>query len=217
MQARGLAMIRRIVVAAFALALGGCAIYDSNYRPASADGSYRGNYDGGFYAAPAGGYGDYYYDRPEVVVNEFYGGYGYPYTGFGYGFGYFPGRFGFGVGYDPWYYRPWYGYGDPYGWHRRWPHHHAVPTNTRVTAVGVGQMHGVQMQSVAAPGKDVGAAARGTDRIPRNPRRGDGDVRYQRDPIRSVAPTRERNFDGAPRAPRHESSGRPFRHDATQR
>ncbi len=115
-------MIRRIAMTALlALALVGCATYDSVNREAYRDGSYRGNYDGGYYSAPADGYGDYYYDRPEVVFSAYDAGYfGGPYAGFGFG-----SAWGSGFGYDPWFYHPWYGYRYPYYWHRPW-HHHAV-------------------------------------------------------------------------------------------
>ena len=80
-------MICRIaILAAFALAASGCATYDDAYN--------QGYRTGGTYYAAANGYGDYYYDRPEVVFNDYGpGGYG----GYGYGFGY-----------DPWFYNQWY-------------------------------------------------------------------------------------------------------------
>jgi hypothetical protein len=114
-------MIRRIfLTAAFAFVLGGCAT-DSVYH----DGSYGGHYDGGYYSAPADGYGDYYYDRPQVVVDGypdyFYG----PYAGYGFGYA------SWGFGYNPWFYRPWwvYGYHPWWGDHDHdgddwWRHHH---------------------------------------------------------------------------------------------
>ena len=60
------------------LAGSGCATYQAGY----ADGSYTGAYDGGFYASARSGYGDYYYDRPQVVYED-YGSY----SGFGFGYG----------------------------------------------------------------------------------------------------------------------------------
>ena len=124
-------MIRRIALTtAFVLALGGCATYDSANHAAYRDGGYGGNYDGGYYSAPADGYGDYYYDRPEVVV-DYGAGFGGPYASYGFGFGYAP----WGFGYDPWFYRPWWGDGDGDAddWHhhrpghRPGPNHHALP------------------------------------------------------------------------------------------
>jgi hypothetical protein len=120
-------MIRRIAIIA-TLALGGCASYQSAYDQGYRDGNYRGNYDGGYYAAAVDGSGDYYYDRPELVVNGYGGGYfygscadvGFGVAGpFGYGFGCGP-----GFGYDPWFFGAWYPY---HHWHRPWPGHPHPP------------------------------------------------------------------------------------------
>lgn len=132
-------MIRRLAIpAALALALGACATYDSGYSNRSgyysSDGYYRGsgyddgNYDAysgdGYYSPGSDGYGDYYYDRPQVIYNDsyssYYGGpyygngYGYGSYGFGYGLSYFPHN-GFGIGFGsgyyggyPYGYSPWY-------------------------------------------------------------------------------------------------------------
>jgi len=164
-------MIRRIAMtAAFALALGGCAT-DSAHR----DGSYGGNYDGGYYSAPSDGYGDYYYDRPEVVIDYGAGYFGGPYVGYGFGFG--P-PWAFGFGYNPWFYRPWWGDGDGDAddWHHRWhkpgPHHHADPVDL--------SRHNVQVQTSMAPRQQP-------DRLPPpNGRQGTG----QRDGGRHQQPTR---------------------------
>ncbi len=171
------------VVFVLAVALNGCATYDSGYRSVHADGNYRGNYDGGYYAAASEGSGDYYYDRPEVEFNDFYGGYGYPYAGFGYGVGYFPGQFGFGFGYSPWFYQPWYGYGYPrHHWHRR----HGESIYGGAAAVNMGENHQRwQMQPGARPANDYDRPARDANRE-----------------------SRERNFDRAsPHGPHHQPGG----------
>ncbi len=166
---RGIAMIRSTACAtliALSLAVTGCA----TTAPAGyADGSYAGPYDGGYYAAAHNGYGDYYYDRPEVVYDD----YGF-YPGFGFGFGYGYGPWGFG--YNPWYYRPgwgpWWGWG---GWHHH--HHHwdghAWP---HVAHAGAAPQR-MPVQARSAPG-----AARGERRSDpvRMPSRGGG----QKHPVR---------------------------------
>jgi hypothetical protein len=108
-------MIHRLAIpTTIALLLGACASYYS-----------------GYYAPGHAGYGDYYYDNPQIIVDEYCGGgpywggyydYGYPSYGFGYGLGYFPGdcfgsQFGYGPGFYGGYYPWWYG-----GYYRR--HHH---------------------------------------------------------------------------------------------
>jgi len=130
-------MIRRIAtIVLFALALGGCAT-DPAYR---GDGNYRGAYNDGYYSAPADGYGDYYYDRPQVVFDAGYYGYGGPYAGYGFGFG---SPWVFGFGYDPWFRYPWYGYRYPHHWRRPWPPHPAVAVDM--------DRRGIQTQVLAAP------------------------------------------------------------------
>ena len=89
------------MTAALTLVLAGCATVPSGYS----DGAYTGSYNGGYYAAAHDGQGDYYYDRPEVVYDD--------YSGFSPGFGFGYAAFGWGWGFDPWFYRPWWG-------HRRW-------------------------------------------------------------------------------------------------
>lgn len=97
-------MNRLALSVAFALMLGGCASYDSNYA-------------GGYYAPGHDGYGDYYYDNPQVIVDEYYapywgwGGY-FPYDGFGFQPGFGSGWYGgypYGY-YDPWSFYGWYDY-----------------------------------------------------------------------------------------------------------
>ena len=114
-------MNRRLLIATLALALGACATNDTAYR--HGDGSYSGAYDGGYYAAAENGYGDYYYDRPQIAYDDYYGC-----GGFGYGFGSPGWGFGARFGYDPWFYGPcgynaWYGFGYPWGWYQPWPRH----------------------------------------------------------------------------------------------
>jgi hypothetical protein len=99
-------MIRRLAIStALASMLGACATTHS-----------------GYYTPGHDGYGDYYYDNPQVIVDEHYapywdGPYWGGYYGFGYGLGYFPGDcFGFQYGYasgfcgyyDPWLYGGYY-------------------------------------------------------------------------------------------------------------
>lgn len=166
-------MIRRIGIAAiFLLALGGCASYDPGAY-GHRDGSYRGGYNDGYYAVAADGYGDYYYDRPEVVVNDFgtgyYGAgyYGYPYFGFGYG----PrSRFG----YDPWFYNPWYGYGYSQAWYRPWPHNHRRGNDHDADDMPGGRLStgmNPQQRFSAAPANESGVRMRDPERILREPRR----------------------------------------------
>jgi hypothetical protein len=118
-------MKRRFLIASMlALALGACASNDSAYR--HGDGSYRGAYNDGYYAAAENGYGDYYYDRPQVVYDGYYG---YGCGALGYGFGAPGWGFGARFGYDPGFYGPcgynaWYGFGYPWGWYQPWPRHH---------------------------------------------------------------------------------------------
>ncbi len=180
-------MIRRIVLAALAIALGGCATTDPGYRQAHRDGSYRGAYDGGYYAESSDGYGDYYYDRPQLIVNEYYGGYGYPYGGFGFGS---PWQFGYGsrFGYDPWFRDPWFGY----GWYRPWPRHHHHPPGRVGVAAAIGSNR-----------RDVQAQA-GPVSVNDTPRRIDHPypVRDQQDSPRG------RDFDGPSREPRHDARER---------
>ncbi len=203
-------LMRRIVIAAlFALALDGCATNDTGYRHSYADGSYRGRYDDGYYAASADGYGDYYYDRPQVVINDYSSGF---YGGYGYGFGFYPGRFGFGArfGYDPWLYNPWYGYGYPYGWYRPWPRHHqVVPLRGDAMATHAGDRQGVQLQSVRGSVNNSGRRVDDGSRT-RDLRRGD-DGSYRRSPMHG------RNFENEPRERNHESSGRQPPRDTSQR
>lgn len=129
-------MIRRLAIAAaLALTLGACASYPSGYgrdgySHADGDGYYGGSYytgngysrDGsssdGYYAAGADGYGDYYYNDPQVILDDRYGygygGYGDPFYGFGYGS--FPyNGFGVQLGFGPGYYG-----GYPYGYYNPW-------------------------------------------------------------------------------------------------
>ena len=106
-------MIRQLAIpAAFALMLGACASYDSGYNRGYSSGT-------GYYVPGNEGYGDYYYDNPQVIVDDRYrpywdgyGGYS-PYNGFGFQFGFGPGWYG---GYPYGYSEPWYGY--------RHHHHH---------------------------------------------------------------------------------------------
>lgn len=189
-------MIRPFVIASIvALALSACATSGSGYRQ---------GYNGGYYAAAGNGYGDYYYDRPQVVVDDYFG-YGYPYSGFGYGFNYFPGSFGFG-------YYPWHGYGYPYGWYQPWPRHHHHNDNDHDADdqpggwwTGNSHAWGVQMQAAALPGNGV----------LRQVRPDAGNYRYQRDSIRQPAPVHGGDaFHGERREP---SVNRPHPHDAAQR
>lgn len=123
-------LLRSAIAAAWVLALGACASTGTtSYR--HADGDYQGAYDGAYYAPAHDGYGDYYYDRPQIVDD---GGYGC--GAFGYGFGAPGWSFGMGYGYDPWLDSPcgfgaWYGMGYPWGWYRPWPRHrhHGGPPN----------------------------------------------------------------------------------------
>jgi hypothetical protein len=158
-------MIRRLAIASIvALVLGGCATYDSGYRHGYGDGSYRGDYNDGYYAAAENGYGDYYYDRPQIVWNEPYG-YGYPWSGFGYGFS-------LRYGYDPW-----YGYGYPYGGYRPWPRHNHNDHDADDPPGGWSNNHhvgGVRAQAVASPNDGSGV------RIDKPVRQSSPD-RYQRD------------------------------------
>jgi hypothetical protein len=119
-------MKRGFFVASLVLALAACATNNSAYR--HGDGSYRGAYNDGYYAAAENGYGDYYYDRPQIVYDD-YSGYGYGCGAFGYSFGSPGWGFGARLGYDPWFYGPcgynaWYGFGYPWGWYQPWPRHH---------------------------------------------------------------------------------------------
>ncbi len=217
-------MIRRLAIASItALALGSCASYDSSYRHGYADGIDRGSYNDGYYAAVENGYGDYYYDRSQIVWNA-YGGYGYRCPGFGYGFGYFPGSYGYGFGSrydcDPWNYSPWYGYGYPWGWYRPWPRHHHHNDNDHDADdppggwSGGNRIGGVRMQAVTAP----------TDRSKvrrNNPVQSSGQsFRYQRDPIRrspsvDAPPMHDGDtFHGEQREP---SGNRAHPRDATHR
>ena len=115
-------MIRRLAIStALASMLGACASTNSGYYTPSHD-----------------GYGDYYYDNPQVIVDEhvapywdspYWGGY----YGFGYGLGYFPGDcFGFQYGYAPGFcgstYDPWL-YG---GYYRHHHHGHGPHDNAFV-------------------------------------------------------------------------------------
>ena len=118
-------MIRRLAIpAAFALTLGACATYDSGYADRAGRDGYSSSdaYSSGdgYYAAGHDGYGDYYYDNPQLIVDQHYGSswggyynFGYPSYGYDYGGGYFPYN-GFGPGwsggYPYGYYAPWYGY-----------------------------------------------------------------------------------------------------------
>jgi hypothetical protein len=212
-------MIRRLAIASIcALALGGCATYDSGYRQGYADGNDRGSYNDGYYVAPENGYGDYYYDRPQVVADEYWD-YGYPYSGFGYGFGYFPGNFGFGFN-SGFGYSPWYGYGYPYYWYRPGPrHHHHDNDHDADDPPGgwsSGSHNGVAQAAVTAPGLRSGVRSR----LVWQPRQEDRTERYQRDPIRRpMTVDAPRTHDGdAFRAERREPSGnRSHSHDASQR
>ncbi|HEV2608202.1 MAG TPA: hypothetical protein VGT79_09480 [Xanthomonadaceae bacterium] len=115
---------RTVALALLALALGGCATYGPGYT--YADGSYAGPYNGGYYAAPANGSGDYYYDYPQVTYNGYPDYYYGPYGGYGYGYSPW-----WGFGYDPWFFGSCRGDcdGDRDDWHhhhwsgqRPWPH-----------------------------------------------------------------------------------------------
>jgi hypothetical protein len=105
---------RTAALAVLAIALGGCATYGPGYY---ADGTYAGPYNGGYYSAPAAGYGDYYYDYPQVSYQypDYYYG---PYGGFGYGYSPW-----WGFGYNPWFFGACRGDcdGDRDDW---WHHHH---------------------------------------------------------------------------------------------
>jgi len=134
-------MIRRIVlIAAFALALGGCATYDTGYSQGYRDAAH-GAYSGGYYAPPPGQGQDNdpnydpndYGGRPQVVANGYDDGYfDGQYPGYGYAYVYGePGPWGYdfwpGFGYDPWFYGPWIGfgwYGGPWHGHHGPPWHH---------------------------------------------------------------------------------------------
>lgn len=188
-------MIRRLAIpAALALALGACATYDSAYYDRghndgylgsyySSDGSYRGNgyddgnygsYDGdGYYSPGADGYGDYYYDRPQVSYYD-YGsafGYGYGSYGFGYGQSYFPNdwfglQFGSGYygGYPYGFYNPWYP-GYYYG-----NHHHHDRDDDRDRGDGVGPPRNGDARREAQRLIDEGGIPGGPARSVNNPR-----------------------------------------------
>lgn len=220
-------MIRRLAVASIAmLALASCASYDSSYRHGYGDGSYRGSYNDGYYAAPENGYGDYYYDRPQVVVDDYFG-YGYPYSGFGYGFGYSSGGFGsnWPFSYDPWSYNRWYGYGYPYGWYRPQPHHDYNDHDADDFPGGwSGNRHGgqIQSQTVTAPNERAYGV-----RISRQVRQAAPNDRERRDPIRQqwgpavrrydVGVARLRDGDGMRGERREPARERPRRDDGSQR
>jgi len=141
-------MNRRIVaLTVLALALGGCATYQPGYA-GYADGSYSGVYNDGYYVAPAGGNGDYYYDRPQVLVNEYPGYYGGPYAGFGFGYS------SWGFGYDPWFFQPLWGFGYGPWWgngrHHSWPPGHG-PWRHAVPAVAAHGDSDGEGRSRAAP------------------------------------------------------------------
>ncbi len=155
-------MKRRVLIAAaLVLALGACATNGTAYR--HADGDYSGVYDDGYYAAAGNGHGDYYYDRPQYVYDDYYG-YGAGCYRFGYGFVPRGWSFGARFGYDPWFdgfcgYNAWYGfgpYGYPYGWYGPWPHHrHHDADDGRfgaliVRALGA-QDHPAVMHTTTAP------------------------------------------------------------------
>jgi hypothetical protein len=152
-------------VLAFALAGSGCA----TYQPGYADGSYTGAYNDGYYASAQNGYGDYYYDRPQVVYDD----YGF-YSGFGFGYGYGP----WGFGYNPWFYRPWWGYNPWCGW-GGWHHHHHWQTGHE-TWPHIARASQAPMP-VMARGTDPRGEGRGATRgNPRSaPSRG-----WQRNPVR---------------------------------
>ena len=127
-------MIRRFAIpTTLALLLGACASYDS-----------------GYYAPGHAGYGDYYYDNPQVIVDEHYpywgGYYGFGFFGPGYGLGYFPGDcFGFPYGYAPGFcdgfYDPWW----YVGYYHRHHHGHNHDPRDNVLA-GADVMHHVAAQ-----------------------------------------------------------------------
>jgi len=100
-----------IFICTSALLLAGCATTDGT----------RGAYDDGHYVAAHDGFGDYYYDQPQIVASydPWYHGYGFGWYGAGYG------PWGFG-GWGPWFYGP------PWYWH----HHHHSWYATGVAAAG---------------------------------------------------------------------------------
>jgi hypothetical protein len=205
-------MIRRLAIASIcALALGSCASYDSGYRHGYADGNYRGSYNDGYYAAAENGYGDYYYDRPQVVMDE--------YGSFGYGFGYSPGYYGFGFG-SGFGYNPWYGYGYPYYWYQPWPrhHHHDNDHDADDPPPGgwsVGGHAGIaHAQAMTALGGPSGVQLNSPVRQPGL------DYRYQRDPIRRPMPMLApltRDGDAFRSERREPSENRSHPRDASQR
>ena len=218
-------MSRQLAIASIlALALGGCATYDSGYRHRYADANDRGAYNDGYYEATEYGYADYSYGRPQFAWDR-YSGYGYPCSGFGYNFGYFPGRDGFGFGsqfgYDPWICNTWYGYGYPYGWYRPWPRHRHHDHDNDHDAddppggwTGSNHVGGVQVQAVTAPGDRPGVHIHQPVRQPGL------DGRNQRVPIRRT-PTldapRARDGDSIRNERREQSVDRPHQHDGAHR
>jgi hypothetical protein len=127
-------MIHRLAItAALASILGACATTNP-----------------GYYAPGHDGYGDYYYDNPQVIVDEHYAPYWGGYYGFGYGLGYFPGDcFGFQYGYAPGfcggYYDPWW-YGGYYHY-RRHHHDHDHDSDDHAVAHTDGAQHQVEQFS----------------------------------------------------------------------
>ena len=172
--------MRVLLAAGCALMLGACATSDTAYR--HGDGSYRGPYDGGYYAAAHNGYGDYYYDRPQIVYDE-----GYACNGFGYGFGPPGWSFGAGFGYDPWFGgscfgSAGYGFGYPYYWYRPWPrHHHHGPPDSGHAALTIGDF-GATERSADETRHAVGSRQRSAMRPQREPR--ESGERFVPDPFR---------------------------------
>ncbi len=95
---------RIVAIALGAALLAGCATTETH------GGGQAANAAGdGYYVAAHDGYGDYWYNDPQVMAN-------YGQWGFGYGYGWYgPGFSPWGFGYSPWFYGPpwWY-----------WHHHH---------------------------------------------------------------------------------------------
>ena len=217
-------MIRRLaILAALALMLGACATYNSGYAERGGrDGYYNSDaYSSGdgYYAAGHDGYGDYYYDNPQVVIDEHYGsygggysdygyspfgfgyGWGYPYNGFGLQFGFGPGWYG---GYPYGYYAPWYGWGDYRHHHRRDNDGDNDADDRRIGGTGL---------LAPTPGMREQRSIRNRQSNPLMPRAGGGPGTGERPPSRS--PDAERaelrqeqgRFSDAP-APREQRSRR---------